>query len=452
MKTLKAKINILVLAVIGSAGFFGFMSYEMDRKISYIQSLAVESLSLRDAISDIKPEKKNQEVLQRLKAIKSRLKEPERRRAASDLIQAYNANNRRLFYTRARQFDKIERSFFKKTQIAFQIARKRLKFYLFMTALIPGFLLFILFYYVNVGILSPLQTLSSRMMEFLIDQYTFRFSTPPNNEIGNLERTFNSLAQKVLNNMDELKALDRAKSEFVSIASHELRTPLTSIKGSLGLLSSNIVGEMNQEAKDMVLVAEQETDRLVRLINDMLDLAKIEARSLNLKREWSSLRDLIKKTSQGMQGFASAAKVHLQVVEPIQELEALMDADRVQQVITNLISNAIKYSPEEGIVTIEYMPLDEQRIGITISDQGKGISDENKALIFQKFRQATDSNNHLVKGTGLGLAISKALVEEHEGEIGVRSKLGEGSTFYFTLKQWRVRSTEKDQRNSGEAA
>ncbi|NQZ20261.1 MAG: hypothetical protein HRT44_13535 [Bdellovibrionales bacterium] len=402
-----------------------------------VQQQISHSLASRDEVKAINPKKRSQFVLKNLKRLKNSLQQESRRKAVSDLIQAYNSNNTRLFKKRLSGFDKEERRFFKVAQHRLNKIKSEYQFYLFLAGLLPLIGFFILFYYFNFGILSPLQSLSNRMMEFLLDQYTFRFSHPPNNEIGNLERTFNSLAQKVLNNMDELKALDRAKSEFVSIASHELRTPLTSIKGSLGLLSNEIVGKMDDEAKDMVSVAEQETDRLVRLINDMLDIAKIESRSLTLKKQWSSIKQLVKQTAQGLQGFASAAKVHIQIVEPIRELEVFMDADRIQQVMTNLISNAIKYSPEDGSVAIEYNILEEEKIVISIIDQGPGISGENQALIFEKFRQATDSSSHLVKGTGLGLAISKALVEEHEGAIGVESTLGEGSTFYFSLSQWR---------------
>ena len=239
--------------------------------------------------------------------------EDERHEAVSNIIQAYNSSNPSLYDKRVTEFLKSERRFFTKSQWWIKKYKNEVRLYLILGFLLPLIGLCGLIYYFNYGVLNPLQQLSNRMMEFLIDQYTFRFFSPPNNEIGNLERTFNSLAQKVLNNLDELHALDRAKSEFVSIASHELRTPLTSIKGSLGLLSNDIVGTLDPESKEMVLVAEQETDRLVRLINDMLDLAKIESRSLTLKQDWHSMPDLLNKTAQGLKGFASAANVTIKV-------------------------------------------------------------------------------------------------------------------------------------------
>lgn len=438
MKSIRAKLNFTMFLMLGSAIGFGFVAYKNNEKLERFQEQVSFSLLIRDHVQEIDFKEKQTKDLQPLKKLKQEVKESERYEAVSNLIQAYNANNSKLYEARLNEFGKAERRFFKFAQWKIKKHKKEVRFFLILATLLPLMGLLGLIYYFNYGVLSPLQTLSNRMMEFLIDQYTFRFSSPPNNEIGNLERTFNSLAQKVLNNMDELLALDRAKSEFVSIASHELRTPLTSIKGSLGLLSNEIVGELDPDSKEMVLVAEQETDRLVRLINDMLDLAKIESRSLTLKKEWSGLSELLVKTAQGLKGFAAAAQVKIQVVENTEPgCQVSMDPDRVQQVLTNLISNAIKYSPENGTVTVQSCLNQQGVVEVAISDQGQGISEDNQGLIFEKFRQATDSNHHLVKGTGLGLAISKALIAEHDGEIGVRSVEGEGATFYFTLPEWK---------------
>ncbi len=449
MKTIKAKINLVMFLMLGTALSFGYLAYKNNQKLETVQQRVSKSLLLRDEVKDLDPMERSPKVLNHLKSYKEDLNEPERYEALSNLIQAYNSSNTKLFDRRTAEFEKIEQKFFKVSQWVIQKYKKEVQFYILLGTILPLLGLCGLIYYFNYGVLSPLQTLSNRMMEFLIDQYTFRFSSPPNNEIGNLERTFNSLAQKVLNNMDELLALDRAKSEFVSIASHELRTPLTSIKGSLGLLSNEIVGTLDKDAKEMVMVAEHETDRLVRLINDMLDLAKIESRSLTLKKEWSSLPELFQATTQSLHGFAASANVQLstEFAPELTHCEVEMDSDRIQQVLTNLISNAIKYSPKDGVVTLRAQPLNSQQLEISITDQGQGISDENQRLIFEKFRQATDSSHPLVKGTGLGLAISKALVEEHEGKIGVRSKEGQGSSFYFVLPQWRnqdiINETEK---------
>lgn len=437
MKTIKARLNLTIFIMLGLLVGFGFVAFESNQKMEAMQTRLSQSLLMRDKVTDLEDIEHDPKIAKDLKKFKEALPEDDRRRRLSDVIQAYNSKNQALLKKRINEFQKQERKFFKVAQWKINKHKKSVHFNIILAALLPLMGLFGLLYYFNFGVLAPLQTLSKRMMEFLTDQYTFRFSSPPNNEIGNLERTFNSLAQKVLNNIDELQALDRAKSEFVSIASHELRTPLTSIKGSLGLLSSEIVGSLDPESKEMVQVAEQETDRLVRLINDMLDLAKIESHSLTLKKEWTPLSDVLHRSVQGIQGFATASKVSLEIQSQHNELEVNLDCDRIQQVITNLASNAIKYSPENGVVTVATQLIHNRQLEVSINDQGPGISEENQRLIFEKFRQATDSSNHLVKGTGLGLAISKALVEEHHGEIGVRSKPGQGSTFFFTLSEWR---------------
>jgi signal transduction histidine kinase len=285
-------------------------------------------------------------------------------------------------------------------------------------------------------IFKPLSQLAHRMVDFLDDRYSFQFAEPERNEIGNLQHTFNSLAQRVINTMDELRSLDQAKSEFLSIASHELRTPMTSIKGSLSLLTSGVMGELDPNSKRLLKIAENETDRLIRLINELLDLAKIEAGRLPLVCAWVPWETLMVKTVESLAGLSMSAEVDI-TWEKAPDLEVYLDRDRTQQVLTNLISNAIKFSPRQSVVTVRSIRSCGEPLRVEVIDQGPGIPSEDQGLIFQKFRQGSRPENPLVKGTGLGLAIAKALVEEHGGEIGVKSNLGEGSTFYFTLPRWR---------------
>jgi signal transduction histidine kinase len=274
------------------------------------------------------------------------------------------------------------------------------------------------------------------MMDFLVDRYTFQFSEPDAHEVGDLQRTFHSLAQRVINTMDELKSLDQAKSEFLSIASHELRTPMTSIKGSLSLLASGVMGKIDINALRLVKIAEHETDRLIRLINDLLDLAKIEAGKLPLQSQWHSWDSFAEGTTQTLEGLAHNANVAIRVA-PEPGLEVFMDSERIQQVLTNLISNAVKFSPQKETVLITTGRTQQGELIVRVTDKGPGISPEDQDAIFQKFRQASSAANPLVKGTGLGLAIAKAIVEEHGGSIGVQSVLGTGSTFHFTLPKCR---------------
>jgi len=437
MKSIRVKFNFLLIVVFSSGALFGYKAYLEYKGIEAEQRELSQSLSLRNKITALNPDEISPSSLASLQKLKRRMGDSFRRMAVSNLIQAYTSKNPRLFQLRMEELEKAERDFYKAANRKINTFKSEFKYYVTIALFLPFIGFGILSYYFNFKIAAPLDKLSKRMMEFLIDQYTFRFSNPANNEIGNMERTFNSLAQKVLNNIDELKALDRAKSEFVSIASHELRTPLTSIKGSLGMLSAGIAGEMDEEAADLVAVANRETDRLVRLINELLDLAKIESRTFDLKLDWVPMEEIVTRSIESLKGFATSAKVHLVQENSEIPVAAYLDRDRIQQVITNLVSNAIKYSPEGETVTLRIEVTNQRNLYLSVTDNGPGISEDNQALIFEKFRQATNSSTPLVKGTGLGLAISKALIEEHGGEIGIESKLGEGSSFYIVLKEWK---------------
>ncbi len=295
--------------------------------------------------------------------------------------------------------------------------------------------------YIQSTIFKPLNALYLRMLDFLNDRYTYEFQAPEANEIGDLQSTFNSLAQRVINNIEELKTLDSAKTEFLNIASHELRTPLTSIKGSLSLLRNGVSGEINEVTSKLLLIAETETDRLIRLINDLLDLAKIEAKKLPLEEKWYQIESLIDNTFESLQGLSGSTEISLNIKDQL-PIDIFIDRDRIHQVLTNLLSNAIKYSPPQGIVNVNYFVNGHHQLVIEVSDQGRGIAPEDQKQIFEKFRQATNDRSPLVKGTGLGLAIARAIIEEHGGEIGVKSQPKKGSTFYFTLPKWKYRKTK----------
>ncbi|MGE0762230.1 MAG: sensor histidine kinase [Bdellovibrionales bacterium] len=360
--------------------------------------------------------------------------EPEHRRAAlRRVVQALD--ERSALRPKVEFLQKTEQEYRRYQSGRLAYADQHLTFVaMCLTFLMIGTIVALAFYMRRM-VFAPLNSLSRKMTDFLHDRYTYQFAVPSANELGHLQATFNSLAQRVLRNMEDLTTLDHAKSEFLSIASHELRTPLTSIKGSLSLLKSGVVGSLNEMATNLLNIAEMETDRLIRLINELLDLAKIEAGKFEVRPDWHSLSDLVGKTFASLEGLAQSAKVHLKA-EELPPVNVLMDQDRIQQVLTNLLSNAIKFSPQGSSVDVLVEMDDKQALRISVRDHGQGIAPEDQELIFQKFRQATSAKNPLVKGTGLGLAIAKALVEEHGGQIGVHSIPGEGSTFYFTLPQW----------------
>ncbi len=228
----------------------------------------------------------------------------------------------------------------------------------------------------------------------------------------------------------ERHEIERAKDEFVSIVSHELRTPLTAIRGSLGLLGSGVLGPLSAKSGRMVEIAVQNTDRLVRLINDILDIERIASGTAKIHQEPCDARELIERASQSLTQLGADARVCLTTEgEPV---PLIADQDRVLRTLTNLISNAVKFSPAGSTVRLSSSRLGTEAL-FTVSDTGRGIPPEHLDSIFERFSQVDSSDEREKGGTGLGLAICRKIVELHGGRIWVESKLGIGSTFFFTL-------------------
>jgi len=225
-------------------------------------------------------------------------------------------------------------------------------------------------------------------------------------------------------------ALDRLKDEFVSTVSHELRTPLTSIRGALGLLSSGILGEINEKASNLLRIALSNSDRLVRLINDILDLERAQSGREPLVFRPVQMADIVRQAMDGMQLQAEAAGVLL--IHDKTQVEITADADRLLQVLTNLLSNAVKFSPQNSAVSIMIRPGSS---GVTLSviDQGRGIPADKLEAIFGRFQQVDASDSRQRGGSGLGLAICRAIVGQHNGRIWAERNPVRGSTFRVFL-------------------
>ena len=253
--------------------------------------------------------------------------------------------------------------------------------------------------------------------------------------------------------------VERVKDEFISVVSHELRTPLASIRGALGLLSSGVLADKPKIAKNMLDIAEIDIERLVRLVNDILDLERLESNNVNLDRQWYDTSVLCRQAVETMQAIATESQI--EILAEYKSFQIFADGDRIVQTLVNLISNAIKFSPPQSQVqirieslpkanvldSIKYLPQQNQiqirmeslteAIVFHVSDHGRGIPENHLESIFERFNQVDASDSRQKGGTGLGLAICQSIVQQHGGKIWVESKLSEGSTFSFTIPHYR---------------
>jgi PAS domain S-box-containing protein len=228
----------------------------------------------------------------------------------------------------------------------------------------------------------------------------------------------------------ERHEIERLKREFVSTVSHELRTPLTSIRGSLSLLALGALGSVSEQAGKVIKIAERNTIRLINLINDLLDVEKLEAGKLEMVFDNVPFANIIERALESVRSFAEQYNITFETAQTNTVVYA--DGDRLVQVLVNLLSNAVKYSPRNGTVKLS---IDETNdfIKIGITDRGRGIPTDFKDKVFERFQQVEAADAKQKGGTGLGLAICKAIIEEHGGTIGVDSEEGKGSTFWFIL-------------------
>jgi signal transduction histidine kinase/CheY-like chemotaxis protein len=282
------------------------------------------------------------------------------------------------------------------------------------------------------GYLSLLTTSAVLLIAFLRAQRTVR------DLAGQLTQAREQHHQHTLQ-LSQRSELDTLKDEFISTVSHELRTPLTSIRGALGLLSSGIIGDVDAKALNLLRIAVTNTDRLIRLINDILDLERMESGRAPLQIRRCSLRDLAQQAIDTMTAMADASSVHL-LLEPSTVAQAAYpealffdgDADRILQVLTNLLSNAIKFSPSASTVRI-HTEATSDSILLKVVDEGRGIPTDKLDTIFDRFQQIEPSDARQKGGTGLGLAICRSIVQQHSGSIWAQRNLGLGTTLYVML-------------------
>jgi signal transduction histidine kinase len=241
-------------------------------------------------------------------------------------------------------------------------------------------------------------------------------------EIAHLDRVFHDMAHS-------LGEAARLKQEFVAMITHDLRTPLTSVRGSLALLSSG-PGTLPKPVSDELKSAEANVTRVIRLINELLDVEKMEAGKMEMEMDVVPAAYVIETATAAVRGLADELNVHLRV--PSTDAHVFADGDRLAQVMVNLLSNAIKFSPKDSTVTVEVSETPTY-VEFRVLDQGPGIPKAYEANLFERYKQVKGVKGAGQQGTGLGLSISKLIVEQHDGTIGFTSKPGSGSTFWFRI-------------------
>ncbi|WP_346289230.1 hybrid sensor histidine kinase/response regulator [Sphaerothrix gracilis] len=233
---------------------------------------------------------------------------------------------------------------------------------------------------------------------------------------------------QIINDITERKRLE---NEFIALVSHELRTPMSSIIGALDILSTGQLGELQEQGKQVLKMATTNTERLMRLVNDILDLERMKSGKINMHKSHCQIAELLAQAAEAMQAMAQKSQVSLVINTVAAQIWA--DPDRILQTLTNLLSNAIKFSKPGGTVWLEAQSLTCSQLLITVRDEGRGIPEDKLQSIFERFQQVDASDSRQKGGTGLGLAICRNIIEQHDGRIWAERAAGAGSVFKVSL-------------------
>ena len=278
------------------------------------------------------------------------------------------------------------------------------------------------------SVVVPLRRTQQRLSEIAAGDFTTHVEVPNRDEIGALAADVNRMNDELRRLYGELETASRHKSDFLATMSHELRTPLNAIIGFSEVLQEQMFGELNERQLAYVGDVLEAGRHLLSLINDVLDLAKIEAGRMELELSQVAVPELLRGAVSMQSERATRGGIDLSVDSEPEEIVVTADERRVRQVVFNLLSNAVKFTPADGRVDVSAR-LDDGRVEIAVADTGPGIPSEDRETIFEEFEQAGIQ----AEGTGLGLPLSRKLVELHGGRLWVESELGKGSTFRFTL-------------------
>ena len=243
-------------------------------------------------------------------------------------------------------------------------------------------------------------------------------------EISQLDRVFHATAS-------DLARVDRQRKHLVELVRNELSLPLSKVQYSLHNLSHGIIAELTDKAQSRLSMAAHDTDRVIRLIDDLLSIENMQGAAFDLDIKETSTQEIIYASIASVKQLAERNEIKLEMIDS--NLKMVADKDRLVQVLINFLSNAIKFSPPQSSIVIRTEALEEDRVRISVTDKGRGIPEEKLGDVFERFKQVDKADQVEKGGTGLGLPISKTIVEQHGGEIGVNSKEGEGSTFWFII-------------------
>jgi len=287
------------------------------------------------------------------------------------------------------------------------------------------FVIMLLSLLITRSITRPIALLKNRTREIAAGRFDggLHIGSPP--ELSALAEAFNLMCEK-------LGEIDRMKADFFSSMSHELRTPLTSIKEGTGLLLDGVGGETTDKQRKLLTILAEESNRLIGVVNSLLDLSKMEAGMLNYQFETVNLDPLIRKAVAEITPLVEAKQIVLETAIDAGLPPARLDPERMLQVLRNLLGNAVKFTPKGGRVRVAARCAD-GKLEVSVQDSGPGIPAESVTAVFEKFRQGNHQGARTRQGTGLGLAIAKNIVSSHGGEIWAESELGQGSKFFFIL-------------------
>ena len=293
------------------------------------------------------------------------------------------------------------------------------------------------------SIYKPINALKAATDHIAQGDLEHRINITSNDEIGSLGRSFNEMSKK-------LEQLDTMKSDFISNISHNLKTPLTAIKEANELMLDKIAGQISAEQMKLLNITKGNTLRLILMINDLLDISRIEAGLMRYNFQPAQIREVISESIEDVRFLAEKKGIFIQYEDDFLVPQVLLDRGKIAQVMDNLLSNSIKFTPAGGVITIKAFVVDASMLSpifaqqsklnniqsflqISISDTGIGVPKEYQNSIFDKFQQVVNKRESGIKGTGLGLFIAKHIVEDHGGNIWLESNCGSGSTFHLTL-------------------